>query len=437
MAPMRQLRNLLVNRSVGLPFFLLLCLLFFIQTTSTVVGRAYYHLVGLHADTLTNGTKSLLLVTLIVPFLILIATKPFRTRIPSSYFVIHVGLWLWFAGATISTLSHGRNPIVVLNYVAGVGSALAVFNAARRVPLTSVLHIEAVFAAVALGGLLPTLQSLVLYCQTWSLGRPSVAALYQARFEAYKWSVLGNRGNASVFFGLLASTCLAIVFLNVFSRTTRWLAAVVLVCSGALMVLCMSRTGIVVFALSGLTVIVFSRDAKAWCFSATLAILLILALPGTPVSTVPNYFLRALRYDIASDASAAARVESIREGWLRFVDHPFIGVGAGQSWTVVKEGAAHQLAISQATEHGMLGFLGVLVVTGACIVRLCRLLQAGAATSRQVCLEFVFLLGPAMYFVRGLFSETALNNTVVNSWICLAFAMLAVADTQAMKTGEH
>jgi hypothetical protein len=42
-----------------------------------------------------------------------------------------------------------------------------------------------------------------------------------------------------------------------------------------------------------------------------------------------------------------------------------------------------------------------------------------------------------MYFVRGLFSETALNNTVVNSWICLAFAMLAVADTQAMKTGEH
>jgi hypothetical protein len=300
MAPMRQLRNLLVNRSVGLPFFLLLCLLFFIQTTSTVVGRAYYHLVGLHADTLTNGTKSLLLVTLIVPFLILIATKPFRTRIPSSYFVIHVGLWLWFAGATISTLSHGRNPIVVLNYVAGVGSALAVFNAARRVPLTSVLHIEAVFAAVALGGLLPTLQSLVLYCQTWSFGRPSVAALYQARFEAYKWSVLGNRGNASVFFGLLASTCLAIVFLNVFSRTTRWLAAVVLVCSGALMVLCMSRTGIVVFALSGLTVIVFSRDAKAWCFSATLAILLILALPGTPVSTVPNYFLRALRYDVAS-----------------------------------------------------------------------------------------------------------------------------------------
>src|ERR1700680_4877143 len=113
---MRRLQNQLVSRSASPTFLLLQWLLFFIQTTATFIGRAYYNLIGLHADTLTNSAKSLLLPTLVVPCFVLLTSRRLSHGSILSFRMIYAGLWLWFFGATISTLAHREDPVVVLIY---------------------------------------------------------------------------------------------------------------------------------------------------------------------------------------------------------------------------------------------------------------------------------------------------------------------------------
>jgi O-antigen ligase len=194
----------------------------------------------------------------------------------------------------------------------------------------------------------------------------------------------------------------------------------------------MSRTALVLFAFSGAPLSVFVRSKKGLFCSLLITAVLILVLPGPVAGAIQNRFPRALRYDFASDGSAVTRAQSMRESWQQFIDHPIIGVGANQSPTVIEQGSAHQLAIWQATEDGVLAFLGVLIITAACVVRVFELLRVGA-TTQLLRLEFAFIFGPAMYFVRGLFADVPVNITVVNTWICLVFAMLAIADAQTMK----
>jgi hypothetical protein len=418
----------------------LLLLLFFIQTENTILGRAYTHLLGFNsagadkssmdANCLTVAMESLFLGTILIPILISLVSKPAAHQRTSLYATIRVGLSSWLLGATLSTMAHYTNALVVLNYAAGIGSSAAVFHALRRVRLTSARHYEWAFVAIAIPGLLLGIYSILAFYQQW--GFPSLQTLLQAKYDtnraAFNSTVLGDLDyrSTNTLYGLLACPCLAIVFMRVFSIATRRLAWAFLICTTINLVLSMSRTSLATFALAWLLVALFVRNRKAIVLSGLVATVLMFSVSGIAAATLGGYFRTGITYDVSTDGSAAARVESIQVSWQEFVDHPLIGLGASQSSTVVTQWVAHQLSVAQAAEHGVFGFLGVLVITGACVARLLRLLRIGGANDR-LRLEFVFFLGPVLYFVRGLYSEVTTYVTVVNTCICLTFAMLAIA----------
>ena len=421
----------------SLPFLLVLFLLFFIQIEPTILGRAYTHLLGLNAagmegsflgsGSFLTSLQALSLVTIVIPFLICVTARPQAWQSNLSSVTIRLGLGLWLVGGGISTLAHMENPLVILNFMAGIGSAAAVFYAVRRVGITNLQQVEAIFAAIYIGALIPAVQGIVGYYQVW--GIPSVQTVLEAKYHPEIWqtvSPFGNPDNVATLYCLLACPCLAMVSLRMFSRRMRILASLVLVFAGLNLVLTMARGSLIVFGAALVAVNIFMRNRKIWVVSAAA---LALAFPVVDSPKMRDYFGAAVRFDTATDNSIAERVESIRLSWLYFLENPVIGVGAYQSSTFLAEQTAHQLAIWQAAEHGVFGLLGVLLVTAGVLGRLVKLLKIGCG-SGYVSLEFIFLLGPAMYFAKGLFAEVNINNTVVNTWICSTFAMLAIADAR-------
>lgn len=429
------------NSAQRLPFCLSLVLLFYIQIETTIIARGYTYLLGLNSTstdalTRTSGVaqsalttiRALGMVTILLPFLIWITSTPVPRRTNLFSTAIRLGLCLWLAGAAISTLAHIESPIIALNFLAGIGSAAAVFCAIRSLSIANLRQAEAMLAAILLGALIPAIQGIIGYYQAW--GVPSVQSLLEAKYQPFIWQTsapFGNPDNVATLYCLLACPCLAIVSSRVFVRKMRLLALVVLLCAGVNLLLTMARASLIIFGVAFVAVNLFMHNRKMWLISA-VAIFLIIASPAVNSPIMRDYFGVALRVDAVADNSVAERLDSIRLSWEHFLENPVIGVGAYQSSTFLAEQNAHQLPIWQAAEHGFLGLLGVLLVTAGSVGRLLRLLRIGCGRD-QVTVEFIFLLGPAMYFAKGLFAEVSMNNTVVNTWICTAFALLAIADS--------
>jgi hypothetical protein len=425
-------RRLYVNPA----FLFLLFLLFFIQMETTLLGRAYTHIIGLNAagqntseSELVTLFQALCLATILMPLLIAATSKRLpRRRKLSSYAFIRWGLGLWLCGAVISTLAHRDDPSIILNAIAGIGSGAAVFFAVRRVRFRTGRQIEAALAAIAVGAVVPAAQCIMGYYRTW--GAPSVALLLDTKNLTGTWqtfSPFGNPDHIGSIYVLLACPFLGVVFTGPFGKATRWMAWGILTLCCINLVLSLARTALVIFALAILLATVFVRNRWTW-ITAALVMALVIALLATGISpALQTYFGRALRYDVVGDASARLRVESMLAGWQHFLLSPVVGVGAFGSIYALDQTEAHQFAIWQATEHGILGFLGVVMITVGCVARLLGLLKTGPACERSR-LEFVFLLGPALYFVKGAASDIAINTTVVNTWICSAFALLGVAE---------
>jgi O-Antigen ligase len=339
-----------------------------------------------------------------------------------------LGLCLWLAGAAISTLAHIENPLIILNFLAGIGSAAAVFYAIRSLRIANLRQVEAMLAAIFLGALIPGIQGIIGYYQAW--GVPSVQTLLEAKYQPIIWQTsapFGNPDNVATLYCLLACPCLAIVSSRVFGRKMRSLAFVVLLCAGLNLLFTMARASLIIFGVAFAAVNLFMHNRKMWLISG-IAIFLVIASPAVNSPVMRDYFGVALRVDAVADNSVAERLDSIRLSWEHFLENPVIGVGAYQSSTFLAEQNAHQLPVWQAAEHGFLGLLGVLLVTAGSVGRLLKLLKIGCGRD-QVALQFIFLLGPAMYFAKGLFAEVSMNNIVVNTWICTAFAMLAIGDS--------
>ena len=418
-----------------------LALLFYIQIETTIIARGYTYLLGLNATstnalTRTSGivqsvltaTRAFGMLTILLPFLIWITSTTVPRQTNLSSIAIRLGLCVWLAGAAISTLAHIENPIITLNFLAGIGSAAAVFYAVRSLRIATLRQVETMLMVIFLGALIPAIQGIIGYYQAW--GVPSVQTLLEAKYQPLIWQTsapFGNPDNVGTLYCLLACPCLAVVSSKVFGRKMRFLAFVVLLCAGVNLLLTMARASLIIFGVAFAAVNLFMHNRKMWLISA-IGIFLVIASPAVNSPIMRDYFGVALRVDAVADNSVAERLASIRLSWEHFLENPVIGVGAYQSSTFLAEQNAHQLPIWQAAEHGFLGLLGVLLVTAGSVGRLLKLLRIGCGRG-QVTLQFIFLLGPAMYFAKGLFAEVSINNTVVNTWICTAFALLAIADS--------
>ena len=422
------------TQSLSPEFLLLLLLLFWIPVESTMLGRAYTFLVDLNSASLerdmsTVYVKWLLLFTIAAPLLIAIITRPsLRPPMdpPGPMRLVRFGIATWMTGAVISTLANLSDPHVVLDAAAAIISGGMVFLAVRRVDLDTPRHYELACRAILFGALIPCLIDLYRYYAAW--GIPSLTGVILNKYKPEFWSsqcYFGNPDNASAAYGLFAMLAIGVLSAQVFRRSTRLLAIATLLPCSLEVVLTMARTGIVFLAFALLLGAIYSRRKRVLIVIAAVVLALSLAATSSITEVLAKYFQPAVTYD-TQNSNTESRVESMEDGWKVFENHLLTGFGTGQTGTVMSEDVPHELAIWEASEDGIFGLIGVLLIMAGCIWRLSILLWVGPR-SWTARLDFAFFLAPGLYFVRGLVSNVAVSNTVFNTWICITCAMLAIS----------
>lgn len=423
-------------------FGLLVMLLFSLPMEGTYLGRGYNYLVGLNSaavDGLTSmatisgielamvGIECIFMFTILVPMAIVLFSRSAPAKNSTSY-LIWWGLGFWMLGGAISTIGHLDEPNTILNFFAGIVSAAAVYVACRRVRLSSIRQCEMVFQAIAIGFLFPLLYDLIRYYRRW--GVPTISAAIAEKYDVAYWSsssMFGNPDNAACAYYLVFALSVCFSVQRQITARTRILAYCTLALSALMIVVTMARQFILLAAVTIVSTWIFERKKRLLAAGICGLVALALLTSGDSFPITRAYFAPALTYDTNND-SVSSRIYSMQQGWEAFRENPVIGLGPGESFNFVDVTATHQLAISQAAEVGFFGFVGVLLVTLGCLWRFVGLLRAGPSTA-ALTLEYAFFVGPALYFASGLLSEVATNSSVVNTWICVVFASIGIAET--------
>jgi O-antigen ligase len=432
----------LQTRLLSPEFGLLVVLLFSLPMEGTYFGRGYNYLVGLNSaamDELTStatmsivylgmiGLECLFMFTILVPTAIVLFSRSAQARCSASY-LIWWGLGLWVLGGAISTLGHLDQPTTVLNFFADMVSSAAVYMACRRVRMSSIRHYELVFRAIATGFLFPLLYDLFRYYRQW--GVPTISTAIAEKYDVPYWSsnsMFGNPDNAACAYYLVFALSVCFSVQRQISGRTRVLAYCTLALSALMIVVTMARQFILLAAITIVSTWIFERKKRLLAMGVCGLVALALLTSGDSFPITRAYFAPALTYDTNSD-SVSSRIYSMQQGWEAFRENPVIGLGPGESFNAIDVTATHQLAISQAAEVGFFGFVGVLLVTLGCLWRFVGLLRAGPSTA-ALTLEYAFFVGPSLYFASGLLSEVATNSSVINTWICVVFASIGIAET--------
>lgn len=423
-------------------FGLLVMLVFSLPMEVTYLGRGYNFVVGLNSaamDELTSmaaisgvdlgmlSIECLFMFTILVPMAIVQFSRSAPTKNSTSY-LIGWGLGLWILGGAISTIGHLDEPNTILNFFASIVSAAAVYVASRRVRMSSIRQYEMVFQAIAIGFLFPLLYDLVHYYRRW--GVPTISAAIAEKYDVAYWtsnSMFGNPDLASCAYYLVFALSVCFSVQRQITRRTRVLACCTLALSALMIGVTMARQFILLAAITAVSTWIFER--KKWLLAIGVCGLVGLALLTSEdkFAIARGYFEPALTYD-TNNETVSSRVYSMQQGWEAFRENPIVGLGLGESFKIVDVSVAHELAISQADETGFFGFVGVLLVTLGCLWRFVGLLRAGPSTA-ALRLEYTFMVGPALYFASGLISGVGMNSSVVNTWICVVFASIGIAET--------
>jgi hypothetical protein len=426
---------------VSLEVSLLISLLFWLPMEPTYLGRGYNYLVGLNESNInpiisaakisTVGIgilwgECLLMATIFIPLAIVLFSSSVPVKFLSSWFVCY-GFGLWVIGGTISTIAHFSEPATALNFIAGAVSGAVVYFASRRVRMTSIRHYELAFRAIAFGFLLPMSYDLFRYFRNW--GVPSLSRMILEKYNVEYWSsnsTFGNPDNTGCVYYLLFALSCAFCMQRDVAKLTRVFAWCVLSMSASMIFITMARQFIILAVATVVATLIFERR-KSLLAAGIVCLLVMIQLAGTDAFTAAKtYFEPAISYNQQNDA-ASSRVNSMRQGWQALHENPISGVGSGQSFEDVDVGVAHQLAISQGSEDGVLGLAGILLATIGCVWRFIGLLREGPSTL-ALRFEYAFLLGPALYFASGLISEVGTHASVVNTWICLVCASIGIAE---------
>jgi O-antigen ligase len=106
------------------------------------------------------------------------------------------------------------------------------------------------------------------------------------------------------------------------------------------------------------------------------------------------------------------------------------GIGPGQSdvdnpWT-----AAHQMAVNQGSEIGVIGFLSWIALSLLIWFRFLRSFFARDVDGIGITL----LVGPAFYLFLGMVANVSFSNTVVNPWAMSLMLLLGLNSAHMDRT---
>src|SRR4051794_23874765 len=85
----------------------------------------------------------------------------------------------------------------------------------------------------------------------------------------------------------------------------------------------------------------------------------------------------AVTMDKVGDEAVQGRLDAMQEGWLIASQNWLLGIGPGAALTVHSRQSAHQFQVQQAMETGILGLLGVTLLSLGVWASVCRTLARG------------------------------------------------------------
>jgi hypothetical protein len=422
------------NRIPSIRLLLAMALFFFIAAEISIVGRAYFSVTNLRADTIRSEYETLLHATIVLPLLILITRNwriPLLSRTPGAVLFV-IGIWLWLVGSILSAVAHSDMPQTIAVLFIGVVSGALVYFASRSLKLSG-HSIEQLVCCMMFGGLIPGLQGVWAFYQGW--GIPSPRALLYARYDLARMEpytlAVGHTGAAACFFAILAAPCMVILALKLFRKATRFLVGLTLFFCVVNLIIDQSRTSFIVVTATWIFLLLFIRRVRYAIALAAGTILFVSFSSSSVVKIFYQNLSRAVTYSRA-DRSASDRLDSIAFGWRTFMENPLYGMGPGQSYLYNPFALAHDLIVHQASEVGFLGFAGLILITIGCNVRLIDLVRRGAG-SEIGRLKFMFLLGPGIYFGAGTVSSVFVCNTFHNGWICLVCGLIGLSEARYVR----
>ncbi|MCL6590058.1 MAG: O-antigen ligase family protein [Firmicutes bacterium] len=354
---------------------------------------------------------------------------------------IALPLFLWFVAATFSFFLNMDSEGIIKAYVGGFVSLLIIYLALRDIPMTSKFFNQ-IMMALSLGTVVTLGIGIIVYYRQW--GIPNLITLILSRYDLmamreYRQITYGNLGNTACLLVLIGPPFLAMAVDKSRPLLMRlWFAGCFLL-AGANLLITGARAGFIVMGLAVVLVFFYFRKLGRLVFLLCLGFIIFQAffinysLEGMKLFI--EHLANAIMLNSAADYSIMSRFEAIREGWAVFCEHWLVGVGPESSSQYISVSTAHQFFIQQGVQLGILGMFATVALVVAVFWRLGRV---AFRKGQPFCTErFIFLIGPAMYFLYGVLANLALNFGSVNIWICLMGAFLALADFRELRVDSR
>jgi hypothetical protein len=418
---------------------LLYLFFFFMPTAYTYPGRIYYHFTNLHGY---KDFSLLQLLTLpsIVFSLLMIATRVIKKdyqQITKNTFLFGSAISLWCLVAGISLISNFATAGVGTNFVAVYLTALLIYIALMGYQLNEQTFIG-IFVALALGSLYPLASGITEYYLLW--GIPDTHTLIYSHYDLVKMQpyfdlTFGNTGNTAAFLMLVMPAFLALLILKPLTKPVYYLLVTTLILGFLNLLITESRAALLLFS-AACFIVCYLKNPK------TLLIATIIFLVGIfllycfdsefLLSLAQRMKLLITMSNTHDDISVAMREGAWKEGWDIFMQHFKTGVGPGANFLYNSHFTAHQFNIEQASELGIGGFIVSIYLSLLILIKFARMLLQKSTLKNNNTL--IFLIGPACYIGYGLLANMALTIGIVNTWIALTAAMLALTSHTEYKT---
>lgn len=420
---------------MSLRFSLVLALFFFLPAAFSYPGRAYYWLTRMRVGEIVSVFHFIFIPAIILSILLLVVRTQREenfSNITKSELGIFIALLLWFIAATLSFLFNFGVEDVQVTYVSGYLSPLLVYLALKNLSLTKPQR-NRIFLALSFGALFPLISGAIAYYNQWGIPNASTLMLsfyHLPTMVEYQQATFGNVGNTATFFILIGSPFLTLALDQNRNPLLRLWFASCLFLIGFHLLIIQSRTSFLVLLVSGIIILYFKKLRKSLLIALSgLGIILpvIIVRLSDLFDFFSQRFLLAVNLDRQADNSVDERLLSIKEGWNIFLDNWEVGVGPGASHYYNPVSTAHQFIVQQGSELGILGIVASILLALAVFYRLIKILLTGSSDTLNS-ERFTLIIGPVSYLLYGLLSNMVLNIGIVNSWIVLMAAFLALVD---------
>jgi hypothetical protein len=432
-----------------LAFWALCGMFWFLPTSYSIVGRAYFYVARLGYTTVGSDLVMLFSPAVLVPLLLLaMAPRGAGLRSVRLWSGTGVALGLWFLAGTNSTVFNYATEDVVTNYLAAYVPAMLIYFAVTRYTWGPAA-VDTLILSLSGGCLVPMLMGLWAYYQEWGIPDFStvvLAPLHLERWSGYVLVTFGNIHNTADLVVLAGLPLLCLALRRRRGRAFRGWMLFVFLTMVVNLILTGVRTGTLIVALgSGLIAYVFLVKGKrkilpfaVLAAGAACAFLLLSWQSGESdeLQYLQKRFGSALTVDTESDASVAGRYDAMVEGWDIFTKNWAAGLGPGARVFFHSQGDSHQFNITQGMELGVLGFVASVLLAAAVFWKFAAVLPR-AGFDEEVTDRFVLIVGPAAYLLYGVLANVVLNITHCNVWICLLSAFLALEETYRGAGASH